>query len=64
MLYGQGVEPESYDPRVDAADPEEVKRFLAQMKNDVAKAVQAMPTHNETLAQYCAGDLISKRNTK
>ena len=64
VLYGQGVEPESYDPRVDAADPEEVKRFMAQMKNDVAKAVQAMPTHNETLARYCAGDLISKRQSK
>ncbi len=64
VLYGQGLKPESYDPRVDAVEPQEVKRLLAKMKTDVARAAKAMPTHNETLAQYCAGDLISNRLSK
>lgn len=64
VLFGQGMKPESYDPRVDAVEPQEVERLLSQMNKDVAQAAHAMPSHLETLAQYCAGDLISNRLSK
>lgn len=64
VLFGQGMKPESYDPRVDNVEPAELERLLADMRNDIAKAAAAMPTHNETLARYCAGELISNRMSK
>ena len=64
VMLGQGIKPDSYDPRVDVVDPQEVKRLMAQMRTDVAKAAKAMPTHNETLARYCAGELISNPLSK
>ena len=64
VLFGQGMKPGSYDPRVDTMEPQEVRQLLAKMKEDIASAAKAMPTHNETLARYCAGDLISNRMSK
>jgi len=59
VYFGQGIIPNKYDPRVDNVSKQEIARFLASVKDEVRESVNSMSTHNEMLAGYCAGDLIS-----
>jgi tryptophan halogenase len=49
VYLGQGVVPEACDPRVDCLDARQVVRRLAAMREYVAKAAEAMPTHRSAL---------------
>ncbi|MCW8877307.1 MAG: tryptophan 7-halogenase [Kangiellaceae bacterium] len=59
VLFGQRIIPENYDPRIERFASQEIKELLQVMKQETRDAVTAMPIHNETLKNYCAGDLIS-----
>jgi len=56
VMLGQNVQPEGYDPIVDALDPSRVIAALRQMRAVTAAAARAAPTHPEAIAR--AGGLI------
>jgi tryptophan halogenase len=60
VYFGQGIVPAGYDPRADNVNKQQIQQYLEKMKNDVDASLKVMPTHNETLANFCRGDLISK----
>lgn len=59
VLFGQRIMPEAYDERVDTYSDSRIRETIDPVRVGIHEAVGAMPTHKETLAQYCAGDLIS-----
>ena len=54
VLIGQHVIPESYDPRVDSVDKDEIAQRLSQIKTIIRQAAASMPEHASTIAQHCA----------
>ncbi len=60
VYTGQGVFPDNYDHRVDKINDSQALQYLSQMKNDIDDGLLKIPSHNETLADYCKGELIGK----
>jgi tryptophan halogenase len=54
VLLGQGVTPERHDPLVDQYDEAFVKAQMARMGALIRQTGEAMPTHEEFIARYCA----------
>ncbi|MDJ0759008.1 MAG: tryptophan 7-halogenase [Woeseiaceae bacterium] len=50
VYLGQGIIPETYDPRADRADSTLVSRNMRAMREYVAKAAESMPSHEQTIA--------------
>lgn len=50
IYAGFGVWPDGYDPAVDAADPDQLSRSLAAMREAVADAVARAPAHADFLS--------------
>ncbi len=50
VYLGQGIIPQSYDPRADRAESAVVSRNLRAMREYVAKAAESMPSHEQTIA--------------
>lgn len=46
--------PETYDPLADHFTTEELRRVFAGMRQTIASAARAAPTHAEFIAQHCA----------
>ena len=46
VMHGMGLEPQSYDPLVDASDWQEVIKVMQGMRQKVAADTAAMPTHD------------------
>jgi tryptophan halogenase len=46
VMEGMGLRPLSYDPLVDATDWEQVKQVMAGMRQNVAAATAAAPSHD------------------
>lgn len=46
VMEGMGLRPQSYDPLIDASDWEQVKQVMAGMRQNVAAAVSAAPSHD------------------
>ncbi len=59
VLFGQDIVPTNYDLRVNKVSDEESLASMESMSSEISNVIQEMPTHNQTLADYCAGDLIS-----
>ncbi|MDZ7791548.1 MAG: tryptophan halogenase family protein [Xanthomonadales bacterium] len=59
VLFGQRVIPKAYDERVDRFSDAQVRDIVEPMRAGIRDAVSSMPLHNQTLEDYCAGDLIS-----
>ncbi|MBT8449754.1 MAG: tryptophan 7-halogenase, partial [Gammaproteobacteria bacterium] len=59
VLFGQRIMPRNYDTRVNNLPDEYIEQTLAEMHSEIHTVIHSMPTHNQTLADYCAGDLIS-----
>ena len=51
VLLGQGIVPAGYDPVVDALDADRLADALRTLRDTVARAGQAMPTHQRWLAE-------------
>jgi tryptophan halogenase len=57
VLIGQGVIPQSYDPRVDGVSEAEIGQRLEQIKTIIRQSAESMPGHASTIANNCAADL-------
>lgn len=53
VMLGQGIIPTSYHPIVDNMSDDELKRFLAGLKQTVDKNVAQFPSHQQFINQYC-----------
>jgi len=53
VMMGQGIKPTSYHPIVDMMEENELKGFLAFLKDDAHKKVAAMPSHQDFIDQFC-----------
>jgi tryptophan halogenase len=58
VMMGQSIWPERYDPLADALEMQDIRRRLAAIRTDIHRAVDAMPTHRDFLAQHCADRLV------
>ena len=54
VYVGQGIIPEGWDPRVDAAPETALSQSLAQLRAQITHAVQQMPDHGAYLASRSA----------
>ncbi|MGI9237152.1 MAG: tryptophan halogenase family protein [Woeseiaceae bacterium] len=53
VYLGQGLIPEVYDPRVDCLPKQQIDERLAAMREYVANAAEAMPSHAQAIAEHC-----------
>lgn len=54
VFLGQGIIPEDYDPRADCMPEEQMLQHLKSMREHVAQAADALPSHRQTISEYCA----------
>ncbi len=60
VYTGQGIYPQNFDHRVNRIEESNILQYLDKMKSDIDSALTKIPSHNETLANYCKGELIGK----
>jgi tryptophan halogenase len=53
VMLGQGIQPGSYSPLVDALDQEKLLKEVGEMEKSIKYLVHHMPTHAEFLQKYC-----------
>jgi tryptophan halogenase len=53
VMTGQNIWPERYDALADLLDVETVKRSLLRIKGQIRQTAEAMPRHEDFLAQHC-----------
>ena len=53
VLIGQRVAPRGYHPLVDTLPAGRIDEFLAGVKSTIARCVEAMPTHEQYIAEQC-----------
>jgi tryptophan halogenase len=54
VMLGQGIAPTGYDPLVDTLPDEPVRQRLGRMAVLMRSAAEAMPSHSDYIARYCA----------
>jgi tryptophan halogenase len=54
VLLGQRIVPQHYHPAVDLIPDQEVSGLADSVKGVIAACVEAMPTHAQFIARYCA----------
>jgi tryptophan halogenase len=59
VLIGQGVIPERYDRRADGLPESEIRQRMAQIRNIIRQAEEAMPSHQDTIARNCASEAMA-----
>jgi len=52
VMLAKGIRPEAYDPLTESIRPLDLDRILRGMKATIAKAADAMPTHQAFLAGF------------
>lgn len=55
VYLGQKLVPENYDPRADCLDRNVVSKSLADIREHLVRAAEAMPAHRTTIEAHCAG---------
>ncbi|RVT42252.1 tryptophan halogenase family protein [Sphingobium algorifonticola] len=53
VMMGQGILPQSYHPVAAKLRPEELAHLLQSLRDQVARTVDAMPSHADYIARYC-----------
>ena len=53
VLLGQGLQPGGYHQLARMMPPEELRKALDRIRDEVAAAVQPMPRHADFLKSYC-----------
>jgi tryptophan halogenase len=61
VFLGQRLVPQGYHPLVDTLPPHKVREFLAGVKATIDRCVQAMPTHEQFIAEHCRSALPVQR---
>ncbi|MDJ0656808.1 MAG: tryptophan 7-halogenase [Xanthomonadales bacterium] len=59
VLLGQGLVPDSYDPRANVVALDELTRRMTQIRSMIAQAADSMPSHLQTIKAHCASDSIA-----
>jgi tryptophan halogenase len=54
VYLGQRILPRRYDPLIDLAPLEELRREAAATRSHIRQAADTLPTHAEFIARYCA----------
>ena len=57
VFLGQNIQPQHYDPLVDAMDIGEVRTRLARIRETMRQTVQAMPSHKAFIDGFCRAEL-------
>lgn len=52
VMIGQGLIPQCYHPMVDTMSKEELRAFLGQIQENIARTVQSLPEHSDYLKHY------------
>ncbi|ATC31076.1 tryptophan 7-halogenase [Caulobacter vibrioides] len=60
VLLGQGVTPRRHDPLVDAFDEAFLKNQLSRLAGLIRQTAEALPTHEQFIARYCAAPHASR----
>ncbi|MEG3177619.1 tryptophan halogenase family protein [Sphingomonas sp. RB3P16] len=55
VMLGQGIAPAAYHPIADKLPDQELAKFLATLRENVARTVAGLPAHADYVAQYCGG---------
>ncbi|MEG3159300.1 tryptophan halogenase family protein [Sphingomonas sp. LB2R24] len=58
VLLGQNVQPASFDPLTGGLPLGEATRFMAHIREMIGKTAEAMPTHEDFIAQHCAAPMF------
>jgi tryptophan halogenase len=58
VMYGQGLRPEAYNPLVDVLPVDEIAKYFEQIRAVIGKCVEAMPTHEQFIAQNCPAQAV------
>ena len=53
VMLGQGIQPRTYSPLVDALDQESLYKEVGEMEKSIKYIVYHMPSHLEFLQKYC-----------
>ncbi|MDZ4811210.1 MAG: tryptophan halogenase family protein [Pseudomonadota bacterium] len=61
VMLGQGIQPRGYHPMVDLMPEEEVRKFVANVKQVLERSADAMPAHNEFILRNCAAERAKLR---
>ncbi len=56
VMLGQGIRPQAHHPIAGKMRDEELDRFLAMIRQNVAKTVASIPPHQAYVARYCGAD--------
>ena len=64
VLLGQRIAPRGYHPLVDALPAEKVTEFLQGVRQTIARCVDAMPTHEQYVAEQCRTSLPVQKAMK
>ncbi|MXO49788.1 tryptophan halogenase [Erythrobacter gaetbuli] len=56
VMMGQGIMPKTYHPVATKMSEEELTRFLAMIRENVARTVAGLPEHHAYVARYCGAD--------
>ena len=54
VMVGQGLLPRSYHPLVDQMPTDDLRQFMAGVKEVIARCVDAMPSHEQFIARHAA----------
>ncbi len=60
VLFGQGVRPQSHHPLVDAMPRDRLARMIGKVHEAIEGGVQAMPRHEDFIAQHCKATVIHR----
>ena len=58
VMLGQGIVPQQYHPAVDLLPDQEIAGLVDSVKTVVAACVDAMPSHAQFIAKYCAAPAV------
>ncbi len=57
VFLGQNIQPQHYDPLVDAMDLDEIRSRLARIRETIRQTVLAMPSHKDFIDRHCKAEL-------
>ena len=60
VMLGQGIDPQRYDPLVDAVPAQEAAAVLSGMRTVIARTAEAMPTHQQFIDRHCRAEPVSE----
>jgi tryptophan halogenase len=53
VMMGQGIMPQIHHPIAEKLTDEELARFLATIRDTVARTVKSLPEHEAYVSRYC-----------